>query len=42
MNYIPRKITPAIVRGGKYFPVVVITGPLVREIHLLRGEPFKI
>lgn len=27
MIYIPRKITPTIERGGKYFPVVVITGP---------------
>ncbi|MDE6027992.1 MAG: AAA family ATPase [Muribaculaceae bacterium] len=27
MNYIPRKISPAIERGARYFPVVVITGP---------------
>jgi len=27
MNYIPRLITPAIERGAKYFPVVVVTGP---------------
>lgn len=27
MKYIPRKITPAVERGGKYFPVVVVTGP---------------
>lgn len=27
MNYIPRQITPLILRAEKYFPVVVITGP---------------
>lgn len=27
MEYIPRKITPAIERGAKYFPVIVVTGP---------------
>lgn len=27
MEYIPRRITPAIERGAKYFPVIVITGP---------------
>lgn len=27
MNYIYRKITPAIERGANYFPVTVITGP---------------
>lgn len=27
MEYIYRKITPAVERGAKYFPVVVITGP---------------
>ena len=27
MQYIPRKITPSIERGAKYFPVIVITGP---------------
>lgn len=27
MEYIPRKMTSAIERGAKYFPVVVLTGP---------------
>ncbi len=27
MDYIPRQITPLILRAEKYFPVVVITGP---------------
>lgn len=27
MGYIYRKITPAIERGAKYFPVIVVTGP---------------
>lgn len=27
MSYIYRKITPAIERGSKYFPVLVVTGP---------------
>lgn len=27
MEYIYRKITPAIERGAKYFPVIVVTGP---------------
>lgn len=27
MDYIYRKITPAIERGAKYFPVIVVTGP---------------
>ncbi|MDE6480976.1 MAG: AAA family ATPase [Muribaculaceae bacterium] len=27
MEYIYRKITPAVERGAKYYPVVVITGP---------------
>lgn len=41
MNYIPRKITPAIERAAKYFPVIVVTGPRQAGKSTLCQHVFK-